>query len=142
MLSTVRARFPVNVRVFEQDRRRFRRFVHADDDDMHVRVVGGLGVPGERAVREPDAPSLVEQGSEQAGHGLALTDAVRGHERERRPRFGQVFTGLAMPACRVVEIPVIAFVPYKPHVLFLTVAHEVLSDERRVAHHIVAVVAG
>ena len=114
----------------------------ADDDDVHVRVVGGLGVPHERAVREPDVPSPFPDMAEQGRDLLALGDAVRGHERELgRLIVLEVVDGPVVPAGHVVEASA-GLAAHEFHILLDLLRALLVSDERRVAHHIVAVVAG
>lgn len=135
-------RFPADIRVFEQYGRGLRFPAQADDDDMDVRVVRGLRVPCERAVRETDMPAVRMQRFEQGFHGLPLGDRIGGDECERRIRFRQVGGGLPVPSGRVVEISVILAAPHGLQIIGLTGGLGDVSDERRVAHHIVAVVAG
>ena len=109
---------------------------------MDVRHVGGLGVPAEGAVREPYTPAVADDWFEQGGNGHSLGDAVRGDERELRGRLGEVLAGLAVPSGGVVEVSVVVLAPDDPHVLGLVLALQVLADEGRVAHDVVAPVAG
>ena len=109
---------------------------------MDVRVVRGLGVPCERAVRETDMPAVRMQRFEQGSHGLPLGDRIGGDECERRIRFRQVGGGLPVPSGRVVEIPVILAAPHGLQIIGLTGGLGDVADERRVAHHVIALAAG
>lgn len=107
--------------------------VHADDDDVDVCHVGGLGVPSEGAVGESYAPAVADNRFEQGGDWHSLGDAVRGHERELRVRLGEVLAGLAVPSGGVIEVSVVVLAPDDPHVLSLVLALQALSDKWRVA---------
>ena len=80
--------------------------------------------------------------AEQGRDLLALGDAVRGHERELgRLIVLEVVDGPVVPAGHVVEASA-GLAAHEFHILLDLLRALLVSDERRVAHHIVAVVAG
>ena len=102
----------------------------------------GLGVPFEAGAGELDMPSVIDQRFEQCYDRLALADAVRGYEREFGAWFHAILGGFAEPAGHIVQVSVVLVGPDESHVLALFVGFLRLSDERRVAHHVIAFHAG
>lgn len=118
---------------------------HAGEPDNDHTDTGdnpGLRIPFETGASELDVPSIINQRFEQGGYRLALADAVRGHERELGAGFHAVSGGFAEPAGHIVQVSVVLVGPDESHVLALFVGFLRLSDERRVAHHVIAFHAG
>ena len=74
-----------------------------DDDHVHVRLVGRIGVPHERLVREVDADAIFEERPPERLDLLALAYGVGGDEGAAGMGSAHVVGGLPMPACDVVE---------------------------------------
>ena len=89
--------------VLEQEFRRRRLVTEAHDDDVHMRLVGGLVAPDEAAVREGDVDAVVKQRLPDRGDLLPLTYRVRGDEGGMDCRPAHVLRRLDVPAGHVVH---------------------------------------